>query len=39
MGRELLTGHDPKRSPLQIPVAMYCANLEFILDRLMAMTQ
>ena len=32
------SGHDPKRSPVQMPVAMYCANLAFILDQLIAMT-
>ena len=28
-------GHNPQRHPVQIPVEMYCANLEFILQRLM----
>ena len=32
------SGHDPKRSPVQMPVAMYCANLAFILDQLIALT-
>lgn len=32
------SGHNPARSPVQIPVDMYRANLEFILDRLTALT-
>jgi lysophospholipase L1-like esterase len=31
-------GHNPARSPVQIPVDMYRANLEFILNRLTALT-
>lgn len=27
-------GHNPQRSPRQIPLEMYCANLEFVLQRL-----
>ncbi|MDP6778185.1 MAG: GDSL-type esterase/lipase family protein [Candidatus Latescibacteria bacterium] len=30
------SGHNPNRSPVQIPIDMYRANLEFILDRLAA---
>ena len=32
------SGHNPGRSPVQIPIDMYRANLEFILDQLTAMT-
>ena len=32
------SGHNPGRSPVQIPVDMYRANLKFILDRLTALT-
>jgi lysophospholipase L1-like esterase len=32
------SGHNPARSPVQIPIDMYQANLEFILDRLIALT-
>jgi hypothetical protein len=32
------SGYDPKRSPVQMSLAMYCANLAFILDQLIAMT-
>jgi len=31
-------GHNPARSPVQIPIDMYRANLAFILDRLTALT-
>ena len=31
-------GHNPARSPVQIPIDMYRANLEFILNRLTSMT-
>jgi GDSL-like lipase/acylhydrolase family protein len=31
-------GHNPARSPVQIPIDMYRANLEFILGRLTALT-
>ena len=31
-------GHNPARSPVQIPIAMYRANLAFILDHLIALT-
>ena len=32
------SGHNPGRSPVQIPIDMYRANLEFILDRLTVLT-
>ena len=32
------SGHNPARSPVQIPIDVYRANLEFILDRLTALT-
>lgn len=32
------SGHNPNRCPVQIPIEMYRANLEFILGRLTAMT-
>ena len=32
------SGHNPARSPVQIPIDMYRANLEFILNRLIALT-
>ena len=32
------SGHNPARSPVQIPIDMYRANLEFILDQLTALT-
>ena len=32
------SGHNPARSPVQIPVDVYRANLEFILNRLTALT-
>ena len=32
------SGHNPARSPVQIPIEMYRANLEFILNRLTALT-
>ncbi|MCD4679959.1 MAG: SGNH/GDSL hydrolase family protein [Bacteroidales bacterium] len=32
------SGYNPSRSPIQIPIDMYRANLEFILDRLTALT-
>lgn len=32
------SGHNPARSPVQIPVDMYRANLEFILNRLTSLT-
>ena len=32
------SGHNPNRNPVQIPVAMYCANPEFILDQQLDMT-
>lgn len=32
------SGHNPDRSPVQIPVEMYCSNLGFILKRLKAWT-
>ena len=28
-------GHNPSRFPVQIPIEMYCANIEFILKRLL----
>ena len=31
-------GHNPARNPIQIPIEMYRANLELILDRLEALT-
>lgn len=31
-------GHNPARNPVQIPIEMYAANLEFILDKLRALT-
>ena len=31
-------GHNPARSPVQIPIDVYAANLAFILDRLIAIT-
>ena len=31
-------GHNPARNPVQIPIEMYRANLEFILDRLTSLT-
>lgn len=32
------SGHNPRRNPVQIPIAMYLANLDFILARLMEFT-
>ena len=32
------SGHNPERSPVQIPIDMYRANLEFILSQLTALT-
>ena len=32
------SGHNPARSPIQIPIEMYKANIELILDRLIEMT-
>ena len=31
-------GHNPMRNPVQIPIEMYRANLEFILEQLLAIT-
>ena len=33
-----ITGHNPARSPIQIPIDVYRTNLAFILDRLTALT-
>lgn len=33
------SGHNPARSPVQIPIDMYRADLEFILNRLTALTE